>query len=105
MNSEEPTIGGVLVSPPDAEVDQAMQLYTGLQTRNGGNPFVGRELGPLLQMAGFVDVTLAATYDSYEQTSLICDLLAERIGTAAVPGGAPGINMLDSIMVANSARH
>jgi SAM-dependent methyltransferase len=95
-----PDWGGVLISPPDAEVDQAMQLYTLLQTRNGGNPFVGRELGPLLQTTGFVDVTLAATYDCYERTSLICDLLAERIATSAVPGAAPGIGMLDAMAIA-----
>jgi SAM-dependent methyltransferase len=95
-----PDWGGVLISPPDAEVDQAMQLYTLLQTRNGGNPFVGRELGPLLHTTGFVDITLGATYDCYERTSLICDLLAERIETAAVPGGAPGIGMLDAMAVA-----
>jgi SAM-dependent methyltransferase len=94
-----PDWGGVLISPPDAEVDQAMQLYTLLQTRNGGNPFVGRELGPLLEATGFVDITLAATYDCYERTSLICDLLAERIETAAVPGGTPEGGMLDAMTV------
>ena len=95
-----PDWGGVLISPPDAEVDQAMQLYTLLQTRNGGNPFVGRELGPLLQAAGFVDITLAATYDCYERASLICDLLAERIEASAVQGSALGMSLLDSMMVA-----
>ena len=95
-----PDWGGVLISPPDAEVDQAMQLYTLLQTRNGGNPFVGRELGPLLQAAGFVDITLAATYDCYERASFICDLLAERIEASAVQGSAFEMSMLDSMMVA-----
>ena len=95
-----PDWGGVLISPPDAEVTQAMQLYTLLQTRNGGNPFVGRELGPLLQTAGFMDITLAATYDCYERTDLICDLLAECIEASAVPDSEPGMGMLDSMTAA-----
>lgn len=74
-----PDWDGVVFAPPDRDVEQAIKVYTHLQSRNGGNPFVGRELGWLLQEAGFSGITLTATYDCYERMDLICDLLAERI--------------------------
>ena len=74
-----PDWDGVVFAPPDREVAQAIKVYTHLQSQNGGNPFVGRELGWLLQEAGFSGIALTATYDCYERMELICDLLAERI--------------------------
>lgn len=77
-----PDWSGVMFAPRDSEVEEAIQVYTQLQIKNGGNPFVGRELGRLFQEAGFSDIRLTATYDCYERVSLISDLLAERIQTS-----------------------
>ncbi len=75
-----PDWDGIAYAPHDAEVDEAVALYTTLQSRNGGNPFRGRELGGFLKDAGFSEIRLTATYDNYERVSLITDLLADRIG-------------------------
>jgi ubiquinone/menaquinone biosynthesis C-methylase UbiE len=74
-----PDWDGVVYAPKSPEVDEAIKAYTTFQAHNGGNPFVGRELGRLLSDAGFVEIVLGATYDCYERMDLICDLLAERI--------------------------
>jgi SAM-dependent methyltransferase len=74
-----PDWDGNVYGPRDPEVDEAIKAYTTFQARNGGNPFVGRDLGRLLSHAGFVGIGLGATYDCYEQMDVICDLLAERI--------------------------
>jgi|CXWL01.1.fsa_nt_gi SAM-dependent methyltransferase len=90
-----PDWGGVVVGPPDELVQAGIEAYTTLQQNNGGNPFIGRRLGELLDVAGFGGVTLSAVYDCYEDASLITDLLAERLETAATssagPSGKPSV--------------
>ncbi len=82
-----PDWDGVVYAPKTQEVHHAIKAYIKFQAKNGGNPFVGRELGRLLSDAGFVGIGLGATYDCYERMDLICDLLAERIENEAQKTG------------------
>jgi len=77
-----PDWAGNVVSPPDPLVDDAIERFTRLQIRNGGNPYVGRHLGELLAEAAFSGVELAATYDCYDDVSLFADLISQRIEAA-----------------------
>lgn len=99
-----PDWDGVVFAPPDRDVAQAIKIYTHLQSRNGGNPFVGRELGWLLQEAGFSGIALAATYDCYERMELICDLLAERIETFTQRGQAGEAELPDPAAIAQASQ-
>lgn len=74
-----PDWSGNLMAPRDSDVEQAIQVYQAIQQRNGGNPYVGREFGRLLQEAGFSRIALSAIYDCYEDVPLVADLLAQRI--------------------------
>jgi ubiquinone/menaquinone biosynthesis C-methylase UbiE len=89
-----PDWSGNLVAPHDPEVDRVLDVYKAVQQRNGGNPYVGREFGRLLQEARFSRIALAAMYDSYEDVPLVAELLAERIedgvGKQVVEG--PGLS-------------
>lgn len=87
-----PDWSGNLMAPRDSDVERAIELYKVVQERNGGNPYVGRELGGLLDEAGFTGVAVTAIYDCYEDVTLAAELLAERIEqgvgrqTVASPG-------------------
>ena len=74
-----PDWSGNLMAPRDPEIEQAVQVYKAIQQRNGGNPYVGREFGRLLQEAGFSRIRLSAIYDCYEDVPLAAELLAQRI--------------------------
>ena len=68
-----------VIAPRDPEVERAIEVFKGIQQRNGGNPYVGRELGHLLQGAGFSRIKLTAMYDCYEDVPLVAGLLAQQI--------------------------
>jgi len=74
-----PDWSGNLMAPHDPDVAQAIEVYKAIQQRNGGNPYVGREFGRLLQEAGFSRIALSAIYDCYEDVPLVAELLAQRI--------------------------
>ncbi len=74
-----PDWSGNLMAPRDSEAERAIEIYKAIQRRNGGNPYVGREFGHLLQEAHFTCINLTALYDSYEDVPLVAELLAERI--------------------------
>jgi ubiquinone/menaquinone biosynthesis C-methylase UbiE len=74
-----PDWGGFLIAPVNRELNAAIAYYKQLQQRNGGNPFVGRELRCLLRQAGFHQVKASASYECYEPLSVIGDYLALRI--------------------------
>ena len=81
-----PDWSGNLMAPRDQAADEAIDFYKLLQAQNGGNPYIGRELGRLLQQTGFSSVELTAMYDCYEDVGLFADLIAERIEKACGPG-------------------
>jgi SAM-dependent methyltransferase len=74
-----PDWSGNLMAPRDADAERAVDVFKAIQQRNGGNPYVGRELGELMQETGFSRVALAARYDCYEDVPLVAELLAQKI--------------------------
>ncbi|MFO0809975.1 MAG: methyltransferase domain-containing protein [Gemmataceae bacterium] len=82
-----PDWGGFLINPETREVRAAIAAYEGLQTRNGGNPHVGRTLRSLARQAGLTDVRFSASYEIYDgQPAVIAEFLAlklESVGDTA----------------------
>jgi ubiquinone/menaquinone biosynthesis C-methylase UbiE len=74
-----PDWSGNLMAPRDPAMEEAIEAYRQLQRKNGGNPFMGRELGKLLKEAGFARIRLSAMYDCYETMEAITELLAQRL--------------------------
>lgn len=74
-----PDWGGFLIAPSNPELDQAIEYYKLLQQRNGGNPYIGRQLRALLREAGFTGIKASASYECYEPLSSIAEYLALRI--------------------------
>jgi SAM-dependent methyltransferase len=74
-----PDWGGFLLSPPSAELTRAVEAYTNLQTRNGGDVHVGRKLGVHLAAAGFEAVQMSARYECYPSRELIGEFLALQL--------------------------
>jgi SAM-dependent methyltransferase len=74
-----PDWGGFLLSPPSAKLAAAIDAYTSLQTRNGGDVHVGRKLGAHLAAAGFAGVQMSARYECYPEREFIGDYLALQL--------------------------
>jgi len=81
-----PDWNGNLMAPRNQEAQEFIEIYKRLQIRNGGNPYVGRELGRLMEEAGFSAVTVMAMYDCYEDIGLVAELLAGRLEGAVKEG-------------------
>lgn len=80
-----PDWGGFVLAPPSPALNAAIEAYTRLQSRNGGDVQVGRKLGALLSAAGFADVAMAARTECYPSLTFIGEYLAlqlERAGDA-----------------------
>jgi SAM-dependent methyltransferase len=80
-----PDWGGFLLHPRPPEVERALTAYQDLQRRNGGDVHVGRKLPSLLRAAGFLRVRASASYEVYEDPSLVAELLARRLGRVDDP--------------------
>jgi 2-polyprenyl-3-methyl-5-hydroxy-6-metoxy-1,4-benzoquinol methylase len=89
-----PDWSGNLMVPADPEVGRAVEIFKSIQLRNGGNPYVGRELGRLLKEAGFSAIRLSAVYDCYEDVPLVAELLAQQIelGVGKQIVASPGLD-------------
>ena len=81
-----PDWSGNLMAPVNEGAQQFIEVYKRLQIRNAGNPYVGRELGRLMEEAGFSAIGLTAMYDCYEDIGLIAELLAGRLERAVKEG-------------------
>ncbi|MGH7166540.1 MAG: methyltransferase domain-containing protein [Nitrospiraceae bacterium] len=77
-----PDWSGNLMAPPNQDAQKFIEVYKRLHIRNGGNPYVGRELGRLMEEAGFSAVTMIAMYDCYEDIGLVAELLAGHLERA-----------------------
>ena len=77
-----PDWGGFVLSPPSEAISEAVDAYTSLQTRNGGDVLAGRKLGVYLQAAGFSELQMAARYECYPSLALIGDYLALQLEQA-----------------------
>ncbi len=74
-----PDWGGLVVHPGDAEVSAALRARQDLQTRNGGNVHAGRHLGGWLRQAGFVSVSVTASYEIYPHNPPIVEHIASQL--------------------------
>ena len=74
-----PDWGGFLLSPPSVELARAVEAYTSLQAKNGGDVQVGRKLGLHLAAAGFEGVQMSARYECYPSRELIGEYLALQL--------------------------
>ena len=74
-----PDWGGFLLSPPSAELAEAVDDYESLQTANGGDVHAGRKLSGLLESAGFEDLAMHARYEVYESLEFIGEYLALQL--------------------------
>jgi SAM-dependent methyltransferase len=77
-----PDWGGFVLAPPSEALSRAVEAYTGLQARNGGDPGVGRKLGTYLADAGFVEVSMAARFECYPSLEVIGEYLALQLDRA-----------------------
>lgn len=83
-----PDWGGFILSPPSAELDQALHAYQELQRRNGGDPLAGRKLGMRLADAGFTQIRTDARYERYTGSIHIASYLAAHLADAGQPAHA-----------------
>ena len=60
-----PDWGGFLPAPPSEELTAAIESYRALQTRNGGDVYIGRKFSRLLRDAGFDELEMQARYEVY----------------------------------------
>ena len=101
-----PDWSGNLIAPRDPEVERAIEIFKAIQQRNGGNPYVGRELGRLLEEAGFSRIKLSAVYDCYEDVPLVAELLAQQIeeGVGKQIVSSPGLGRAEVAGLCRSLR-
>lgn len=78
-----PDWGGFIIAAANPELEKAISYYKLLQQRNGGNPYVGRQLKSLLRQAEFTQIEASASYECYESLSAIAEYLALRIEDSA----------------------
>ena len=74
-----PDSDGWLLSPSSAELEAAVTAYADLQQANGGNLRIGKNLGVLLQDAGFTDIHLTARYECYPSLEFIGEYFAIQL--------------------------
>jgi ubiquinone/menaquinone biosynthesis C-methylase UbiE len=77
-----PDWGGFILAPPSPRLSSAVDAYTRLQTKNGGDVLVGRKLGLLLRRAGFSDISMSARYEYYSSLPFIGEYLALQLEQA-----------------------
>jgi ubiquinone/menaquinone biosynthesis C-methylase UbiE len=74
-----PDWGGFILSPPSPELSRAVEAYTALQSKNGGDVRAGRKLGRHLAAAGFAAVRISARYECYPSLEFIGEYLASQL--------------------------
>ena len=77
-----PDWGGFLLSPPSADLAEAVDEYKYLQIANGGDVYVGRKLSGLLANAGLEAIAMHARYEVYESLVFIGEYLALQLESA-----------------------
>src|SRR5258708_2941143 len=74
-----PDWGGFVLSPPSPELSRAVEAYTAMQSKNGGDVGAGRKLGRHLAAAGFAAVRISARYECYPSLEFIGEYLASQL--------------------------
>jgi ubiquinone/menaquinone biosynthesis C-methylase UbiE len=70
---------GFILSPPSPTLTRALEAYTSLQSKNGGDVTAGRKLGVHLKEAGFDNVRMSARYECYPSLEFIGEYLALQL--------------------------
>lgn len=86
-----PDWGGFVLAPPSVALSDAVEAYTSLQSRNGGDVQVGRKLGIYLQDSGFKGIQMSARYECYPSLSLIGEYLALQLEEHSDPRSAAAL--------------
>jgi len=71
-----PDWAGWLVYPQSPLIEQAFHLFKQMQIANGGNPHVGRALKGLLRESGFSNISIAASYEIFDDPAFFVEWLA-----------------------------
>jgi SAM-dependent methyltransferase len=74
-----PDWGGFILAPPLPNLCRAIEVYTSLQSKNGGDVTAGRKLGVHLAEAGFDNVRMSARYECYPSLEFIGEYLALQL--------------------------
>jgi SAM-dependent methyltransferase len=74
-----PDWDGMLAGPQHPDLAAALNAYAALQSSNGGNLRIGKELAVVLQAAGFAHARTRATYECYEPAATIGEYLAHQL--------------------------
>lgn len=77
-----PDWGGFILAPHSIALTTAIEAYTHLQTRNGGDVGVGRRLGAYLSESGFSAIQMTARYECYASLELVGEYLARQLEQA-----------------------
>lgn len=104
-------LGGHLLAPDDAVIQQWLVIYEAYWAGVGGHPRLGRQLRSLLIGAGFIDVAASASYEVYgdlESRRFISQIAVSRVQepdyvTRVVESGLANREQLEAIRVAWSA--
>jgi hypothetical protein len=75
-------LGGIYPRSSSPQLSSAVDAYTRLQAKNGGDVLVGRKLGLLLGQAGFYDISMSARYECYSSLPFIGEYLALQLERA-----------------------
>lgn len=68
-----------MLAPPSDRLHAAVDAYKDLQTRNGGDVYVGRKLASLATQVGFRSVEMKARYEVYDSLQFIGEYLAVQL--------------------------
>ena len=77
-----PDFDGWLLSPHSTALQEALNAYADIQKSNGGALNIGKNLGALLNAAGFDILEVSARYECYERCSTIAEYLAVQLDHA-----------------------
>jgi len=80
-----PDWGGFIVEPMTPALASAIAAYEAHLAANGGDARVGRRLGEIVTLAGFVDVRMHARYENYEPLTIIGEVMACQAEGAGAP--------------------
>ncbi len=77
-----PDWSGFLLAPSSEKLSQAIEAYKDLQTKNGGDVFVGGKLSRFFESAGFDQIKIDARYEVYKSLNFIGKYLALQLEKA-----------------------
>jgi ubiquinone/menaquinone biosynthesis C-methylase UbiE len=77
-----PDWGGFLLTPSSNELNEAIEAYKNLQTKNGGDIFVGSKLSRFFEDTGFDQIEVDARYEVYKSLDFIGQFLALQLEQA-----------------------